>query len=95
MLKKYMPESKIGTYMGWKEKMSNEVDQALRSGSSILFLDEVTFTKQTLKTREYSSRYSNISIDQKKIENGYYAAIAAISTSWKLEHLYLSKTAIN
>ena len=48
-------------------------------------MDETVFTKLSIQNREYSSKNTNQTVDQKQVYTGYKCAIATISASTGLE----------
>ena len=59
--------------------MTGLLRQAIKEGRKIVFADEVMFTKQTSKAREWSCRRENVKVDEAKCLTNYVAVIASIS----------------
>ena len=61
----------------------------------IIYLDELNFTKRSLLTREWSSKNSNLSVDQEEVYVGYRSVIASMTEEKGIDHLQLHMEAIN
>ena len=46
-----------------------------------MFLDEVTFTKLALPSREWSKRHSNLAVEQEDVYQGYRSVLACMTES--------------
>ena len=53
----------------------------------MIYVDEVCFTKRTVGTHTYSSRYSRVIVDENKLYTKPMYAIAAISEVRGLEYV--------
>ena len=60
----------------------------------IIWLDEIMFTKHTMKTHEWSSKYENITVPCESMNQSYTAVIAAISKGCAFEYIELHETGI-
>ena len=58
--------------------MLEQIDQAKVQGRLIIYLDEINFTKRSLKLREWSMKNSNLTVDQEEVYVGYRSVIAAM-----------------
>ena len=77
---KKMPEkAQDGRYESLKETMRSQMKSAMEQGRSIIWLDEIMFSRTHYKTHEWSKRKSNIHIPYEAMGRGYTAVIAAIS----------------
>ena len=47
-----------------KRKKLAEINAAIAEGRKMLWLDELNFTKRTLQSKEWSSKNTNLSVDQ-------------------------------
>ena len=56
-----------------------EIDQAKSEGRQLVYLDEINFTKWSLKLREWSAKNSNLTVDQKEVYVGYRSVIASMT----------------
>ena len=57
----------------------DHIDQAKVQGRLIIYLDEINFTKRSLKLREWSMKNSNLTVDQEEVYVGYRSVIAAMT----------------
>ena len=66
------------------------MEQAEREGCIIVFADEICFTKRSLKLREWSSKNTNLTVDQEDVYVGYRAALASMTAEkgMLLVHVY-------
>ena len=56
-----------------------ELTEAKAAGRLLIYLDEINFTKRSLLTREWSSKNTNLTVDQENVYTGYRSVIAAIT----------------
>ena len=73
----------------------NELREAKAEERVIIYLDELNFTKRSLLTREWSSKNSNLSVDQEEVYVGYRSVIASMTETKGIDHLQLHMEAIN
>ena len=67
-----------------------QMEQADREGCIMVFADEICFTKRSLKLREWSSKNTNLTVDQEDVYVGYRAALASMTAEKGicLVHIY-------
>jgi hypothetical protein len=75
--------------------MTDLLRKAIKEGRKIVFADEVMFTKQTSKAREWSCRRDNAKVDEAKCLTNYVAVIASISFERGLEIVDMHDDAVN
>ena len=56
-----------------------QLEEAEAEGRLIVFLDETNFTKLSLPRKEWSTRNSNLTVDQVDVYQGYRSVIAAMT----------------
>ena len=56
-----------------------QIEQAKREGRLIIYIDEINFTKRSLKIREWASKNSNLTVNQEEVYVGYRSVIAAMT----------------
>ena len=56
-----------------------DIEQAKREGRRIIYMDEVCFSKRSLKLREWSKKNTNLTVDQKDVYVGYRSVIASMT----------------
>ena len=61
----------------------------------MIFLDEVNFTKLSIKSREWAAKNSNLTIDQSDIYTGYRSVIASMSEERGYEYTQIHSKAID
>ena len=66
----------------------NEVEQAKSESRLLVYLDEINFTKRSLKLHEWSGKNSNLTVDQKEVYVGYRSVIASMTPSYKFEYFH-------
>ena len=49
------------------QKLWNEIRVAREEGREIIYLDETNFTKLSLPTREWSEKYTNMTVEQEDV----------------------------
>ena len=76
---KYMPANHRANFERKCREVLGEVAAARAEGRTIVYLDEICFTKATIPLREWSSRNSNLAIDQRDLGGSFRAVIACIT----------------
>ncbi len=61
------------------EKCRAELQENLKAGRKVYFVDEIIFTFNSRQRIEYSARRDNIRVIEREESKGYKAVIAAIS----------------
>ena len=56
-----------------------QIEQAKREGRLIIYIDEINFTKRSLKLREWACKNSNLTVNQEEVYVGYRSVIAAMT----------------
>jgi len=71
-----------GLQAQYAEKCSEvlaELEWAETEGRTVVFLDEINFTKLSLARTEWAARNSNLSVDQREMYQGYRSVIATMT----------------
>ena len=55
------------------------IKQVKSEGRKLIYLDEINFTKRSLKMREWASKNTNLSVNQQDVYVGYRSVIASMS----------------
>ena len=76
---KVLPPGLQAQYAAKCNELLAELEWAEEEGRTIVFLDEINFTKLSLSRTEWSARNSNLSVDQKEIYQGYRSVIATMT----------------
>ena len=50
-----------------------------RLKQKVIFLDEVTFTKQAIQKKDWSAKYTNLQVNEADVYISYVSVIAAVS----------------
>lgn len=50
-----------------------------------MYLDEITFTKRSFQTKDYSQKGDNQKVDQQRVYSGYHCAVVTVSAEKGLE----------
>mgnify|MGYP000565173956 CR=1 FL=1 len=63
----------------------DEIKLARSEGRRIIYVDETLFTKLAFKSKEWSAKNTNLSVDQVDIYTGYRAVIASMTEERGME----------
>ena len=72
-----------------------EITHAKSVGRLIIYLDEINFTKRSLKLREWACKNSNLSVDQKEVYTGYRSVIASMTEETGIGLIMIAEQAIH
>ena len=72
-----------------------EITHAKSVGRLIIYLDEINFTKRSIKLREWASKNSNLSVDQKEVYTGYRSVIASMTEETGIGLIMIAEQAIH
>ncbi len=61
------------------QSLLEQIQQAEREARITVFADEICFTKRSLKLREWSSKNTNLTVDQEDVYVGYRAVLASMT----------------
>jgi transposase len=61
------------------QRLLSEMEQAEHEGCVLVFADEICFTKRSIRLREWSSKNTNLTVDQEEVYVGYRAALASMT----------------
>ena len=89
-----MPLNAWNKFDETRQELIQNVNQAKDEGRKIVYLDEICFTKRLFQGRSWSSKNSNLHVDQKQIYQGYRAVIAACSSEVGIELIHTYSHAI-
>lgn len=76
---KVIPQGLRAEYALKCRDVLDQVRQAEADGRTVVFLDEINFTKLSLSRSEWSVRNSNLSVDQQEVYQGYRSVIATMT----------------
>ena len=61
----------------------------------MIYLDEINFTKRSLKVRDWSVKNANLTVDQKEVYVGYRSVIASMTEEKGISLILIYEQAIN
>ena len=61
----------------------------------MIYLDEINFTKRSLKLRDWSAKNSNLAVDQQEVYVGYRSVIASMTEEKGISLIMIYEQAIN
>ena len=73
----------------------HEIRVTRGEGRTIIFLDEINFTKRSVDLREWSAKNTNLAIDQQDIYTGYKSVIAAMTEEDGMVLIVIHSSAID
>ena len=76
------------------EQLLEEISAARREGRTLVFLDEINFTKRSLVQREWSGKNSNLTVDQEDVYVGFRSVIAAMTEEEGIKHVRIQSEAV-
>ena len=76
---KVLPPALRQKYAEKCSELLAELEWAENGGRTVVFLDEINFTKLSLSRRDWSARNSNLSVDQREMYQGYRSVIATMT----------------
>ena len=71
------------------------LNEARSQGKTIVYLDEVNFTKLSFQSKEWCGKNSNLTVDQKEIYTGYRSVIVAMTEESGIVKYLICPSAIN
>ena len=66
-----------------------------QEGRTLLFLDEVNFTKLSFQNKDWSGKNTSLTVDQKDIYTGYRSVIVTMTEERGLELCLIFDQAVN
>jgi hypothetical protein len=76
---KCIPENVRLNYAQRCLSVLQQLDHAHDTEQTVVYLDEVNFTKRSLSVREWSNRNTNLTIDQEDVYTGYRSVISTMT----------------
>ena len=77
------------------QKLWNEIRNAREEGRELIYLDETNFTKLSLPTREWSTKYTNLNVEQEDVYQGYRSVLVSMHETNGIENPKIQDHAIN
>lgn len=63
----------------WKTRLLYELESITYSKVPVIYLDEISFTKQAIQKKAWSARYTNLQINERDYYVPYWSVIAAVN----------------
>ena len=82
-----MPENIKQNYVDRCQQLLDLLDQVKGEGRTLIYLDEIMFTKRSVCLLEYSHKNTNLTVDQEEVYIGYRAAIATMTAERGILHV--------
>ena len=76
---KVMPAQTRENFVQKCRSLVEDIEQAKREGRLIVYIDEILFTKRSLKLREWAQKNSNLTVNQEDVYVGFRSVIAAMT----------------
>jgi len=90
-----MPAANMRRYENQRLEVIRKLEEAKARKLTIVYLDEIVFSKTTFPKRDFSNRGMHRQVNQKDLYITYKAALAAISTKRGMEKLSVYDAAVN
>jgi hypothetical protein len=82
-------------YKGKCRAMERAIIKAREERRTIIYLDEICFTKLSLPNREWSKKNSNLTVEQEDVYQGYRAVLVSMTEGRGIENLRISDHAFD
>ena len=74
-----MPEKTRENFVQKCRSLIEDIEQAKREGRLIVYIDEILFSKRSIKLREWAQKNSNLAVNQEDVYVGFRSVIAAMT----------------
>ena len=92
---KYLPPHIEANFRTRCQNLLAILNEAKSQHRTIVYLDEVNFTKLSFQNREWSGNNSNLTVDQKDIYTGYRSVIVAMTEESGIVKSSICPSAVN
>jgi transposase len=92
---KCIPENVRLNYAQRCLSVLQQLDHAHDTEQTVVYLDEVNFTKRSLSVREWSNRNTNLTIDQEDVYTGYRSVISTMTEQGGMLHMRIQSSAVD
>ena len=89
-----MPQHVQANYQDRCRTLLHQTEEAKTEGRRIIYLDEINFTKRSVLLREWSSKNTNLTIDNEDIYVGYRSVIASMTEEAGITHIQKQGSAV-
>ena len=62
-----------------------DIEQAKREGRLLIYIDEILFSKRSIKLREWAKKNSNLTVNQEDVYVGFRSVIASMTEEHGIE----------
>ena len=76
---KVMPEQTRQNFIQKSRSLVEDIEQAKREGRLIVYIDEILFSKRSIKLREWAKKNSNLTVNQEDVYVGFRSVIAGMT----------------
>ena len=76
---KVMPEQTRQNFVQKSRSLVEDIEQAKREGRLIVYIDEILFSKRSIKLREWAKKNSNLTVNQEDVYVGFRSVIASMT----------------
>ena len=74
-----MPEQTRQNFVQKSRSLVEDIEQAKREGRLIVYIDEILFSKRSIKLREWAKKNSNLTVNQEDVYVGFRSVIAGMT----------------
>jgi len=78
-LEKVMPEQTRNNFVHMTRSLIEDIEQAKQEKRLIVYIDEILFSKRSIRLREWSTKNSNLTVNQPDLYVGFRSVIAAMT----------------
>ena len=78
-LEKVMPEKTRQNFVHMTRSLIEDIEQAKQEKRLIIYIDEILFSKRSIRLREWSNKNSNLTVNQPDLYVGFRSVIAAMT----------------
>ena len=76
---KVMPAQTRQNFVQKSRSLVEDIENAKREGRLIIYIDEILFSKRSIKLRDWSKKNSNLTVDQEDVYVGFRSVIAGMT----------------
>ena len=74
-----MPEKTRQNFVHMSRSLIEDIEQAKQEKRLIVYIDEILFSKRSIRLREWSTKNSNLTVNQPDLYVGFRSVIAAMT----------------
>ncbi len=92
---KSLPANLQAEFQSQCRELLNKLAEARQQQRTIVYLDEINFTKLSFQNKEWSYKNTSLTVDQRDIYTGYRSVIVTITEEAGLELSMICESAVN